>query len=69
MASVTISSRFQIVIPREIRRALGLVPGQRVDVRLVGDHIEIVPLPLVNASPNDPQASPDGRPGSGATEA
>ena len=69
MASVIISSRFQIVIPKDIRRALGLVPGQRVDVRLVGDHIEVVPLPLVNSSPNDPQASSGDRPGSGTAEA
>ncbi len=30
MAQVTVSPKFQIVIPREIRRRLGLQPGQRV---------------------------------------
>ena len=30
MAQVTISPKYQIVIPREIRRRLGLRPGQRV---------------------------------------
>jgi len=30
MTQVTVSPKFQIVIPREIRRRLGLRPGQRV---------------------------------------
>ena len=30
MSQVTVSPKFQIVIPREIRRRLGLRPGQRV---------------------------------------
>lgn len=30
MAQVTVSPKFQIVIPREIRQRLGLRPGQRV---------------------------------------
>ena len=43
-ATVPISSKFQIVIPRDIRRALSLVPGQRLEARLVGDRIELVPV-------------------------
>ena len=30
MSQVTVSPKFQIVIPREIRQRLGLRPGQRV---------------------------------------
>jgi len=30
MAQVTVSPKFQIVIPREIRQRLGLQPGQKV---------------------------------------
>lgn len=30
MAQVTLSPKFQIVIPREIRKRLGLRPGQQV---------------------------------------
>ena len=43
-ATVPISPKFQIVIPRDIRRALSLVPGQRLEARLAGDRIELVPV-------------------------
>ena len=44
MTSVPLSPKFQIVIPREIRRALSLVPGQRLEARLKGGRIELVPI-------------------------
>ena len=44
MPTVSLSPKFQIVIPRDIRRALSLVPGQRLDARLKGDRIELVPI-------------------------
>ena len=44
MTSVPLSPKFQIVIPRDIRRALSLVPGQRLEARLKGDRIELVPI-------------------------
>jgi len=44
MPTVPLSPKFQIVIPREIRRALSLVPGQRLEARLKGDRIELVPI-------------------------
>lgn len=43
-ATILISPKFQIVIPRDIRRALSLVPGQRLEARLAGDRIELVPV-------------------------
>lgn len=43
-ATIPISPKFQIVIPRDIRRALSLVPGQRLEARLAGDRIELVPV-------------------------
>jgi AbrB family looped-hinge helix DNA binding protein len=42
--TVTISSKFQIVIPKSIRQQLKLVPGQRVQAIAYGGHIEFVPL-------------------------
>lgn len=45
MAIVKISSKGQIVIPKEIREKLGIGSGKKVLLRLVGDHAEIVPLP------------------------
>ena len=44
MTSISLSPKFQIVIPRDLRRALSLVPGQRLEVRLKGDRIELIPV-------------------------
>lgn len=45
MTIVKASSKGQIVLPKEIRRKLDIRPGQKVVLRLVGDHAEIKPLP------------------------
>lgn len=37
----TITSRGQITLPAEVRCALGLRPGQRVSVRVEGDHLVV----------------------------
>lgn len=44
METVTISSRFQIVIPRSIRESLGLRPGQKFQAIQYGNRIELVPV-------------------------
>jgi AbrB family looped-hinge helix DNA binding protein len=44
MAEVTVSPKFQVVIPKEIRRKLGLLPGQKIQVVLYGDRIELIPV-------------------------
>lgn len=50
METVTISPKFQVVIPRRIREALGLKPGQKVQVVQYGQRVEYVPvLPLRKA--------------------
>lgn len=38
-ASVKMSSKNQIVVPKEAREALSLVPGQRLVVRVRGDGV------------------------------
>ena len=45
MSLVTLSPKFQIVIPKEIRKSLGLRPGQKAEVfaSLAEGRIEIVP--------------------------
>lgn len=43
METVTISPKFQVVIPRAIREELKLKPGQRVTAIRIGDRIELVP--------------------------
>lgn len=44
MAAVTVSPKFQVVIPKEIRKRLGLSPGQRIQIVLYGDRIELIPV-------------------------
>lgn len=39
----TITAKGQITLPVEARRALGLRAGQKVSVRVVGDHLVIDP--------------------------
>jgi AbrB family looped-hinge helix DNA binding protein len=43
--TITISPKFQVVIPKRIREAMALRPGQRLLAVQVGDRIELVPLP------------------------
>lgn len=44
MPVVKTSSKGQIVIPKEIRDKLGIGPGKKVLLRLVGQHAEIIPI-------------------------
>jgi AbrB family looped-hinge helix DNA binding protein len=43
MELVKISPKYQIVIPKEVRAAMRLRPGQKVYVIPLGDRIELVP--------------------------
>lgn len=42
--TVTISPKFQVVIPRAIREQLGLQPGQKVQAIAYEDRIEFIPV-------------------------
>ncbi len=44
MSVVTVSSKFQIVIPKELRERLGIEPGQKVQAFALEDRIELVPI-------------------------
>jgi len=44
MTTVTVSPKFQVVIPREVRQSLGITPGEKMKVIALGDRIEFVPL-------------------------
>jgi len=43
MSSVKISPKYQVVIPRKVRDSLQLKPGQKVQVILYGNRIELIP--------------------------
>jgi AbrB family looped-hinge helix DNA binding protein len=42
--TVTISPKFQVVIPREIRERLRLEPGQKVQALAYENRIELIPV-------------------------
>jgi AbrB family looped-hinge helix DNA binding protein len=44
MAEVTISSKFQVVIPKELRQRLDLKAGKKMQMIVVGETISIVPV-------------------------
>ena len=44
MKTITISRRFQIVIPRDVRRALALRPGQKLQALAYENRIEFIPI-------------------------
>lgn len=43
MEAVKISPKFQVVIPRKVREHLHLVPGQRMQIVVYGNRIEMIP--------------------------
>jgi AbrB family looped-hinge helix DNA binding protein len=43
MYSVTISPKYQVVIPKTVRKALNLRPGQRMQVVEYNGRIELIP--------------------------
>lgn len=50
METVSVSPKFQVVIPKSIREAIGLVAGQRMQAMRYGDRVELIPLrPLAEA--------------------
>jgi AbrB family looped-hinge helix DNA binding protein len=42
MTQVVLSSKYQIVIPEDVRAELGLRPGQVFDVWALGGHLHVV---------------------------
>jgi AbrB family looped-hinge helix DNA binding protein len=44
MDTVTISPKYQVVIPSRVRDSLGVKPGQKVKVILYNNRIEMIPV-------------------------
>lgn len=49
MTTVTLSSKFQIVIPKKIRDSVPLSSGMKFDVIPFGDRIELIPVHPINS--------------------
>lgn len=43
MATVTVSSKYQVVIPEEVRRELDIKPGQKLEAVVWGGRLTLVP--------------------------
>lgn len=44
MSAVTVSPKFQIVIPKEIRESMEIKSGQKIQMISYGDRIELIPI-------------------------
>ena len=44
MTAVTVSPKFQVVIPKDIREAMGIYSGQKVQILSYQNRIELIPL-------------------------
>jgi AbrB family looped-hinge helix DNA binding protein len=44
MDAVTLSPKFQVVIPRRVREALAWRPGAKLQAIIVGDAVQLIPI-------------------------
>jgi len=48
METVKISPKYQVVIPKRLREALELAPGQKVQMIAYADRIEMIPVKRIS---------------------
>lgn len=58
MTTVTVSPRFQVVIPQVIRDALGIRPGQKIRALQYEDRIQLIPVRPMRKERETPAMSP-----------
>ena len=44
MTSVTVSPKYQVVIPKEVRESMGIISGQKIEVLTYQNRIELIPI-------------------------
>ncbi len=44
MRAVTVSPKFQVVIPKDVRESMGIVSGQKVQMLTYSNRIELIPI-------------------------
>lgn len=50
MTTISLSPKFQIVIPKSVRDALHLIAGQQLEARVTDGKIELIPLQPMQAA-------------------
>ena len=50
MTTVTVSPNYQVVIPREVREALGIKVGEKLDAIPYRGHIALVPVRAIKSA-------------------
>ena len=50
MTTVTVSPKFQVVIPKEVREALGIKVGEKLDAIPYRGHIALVPVRSIRSA-------------------
>jgi len=48
MAATTVSTRYQVVIPKDVREQLNIKPGQKLQVIVLGGVMHFVPVPALD---------------------
>lgn len=49
MTVVTVSPKYQVVIPKDVREKLKIRPGHKVEAFAVGNRVELVPVEPIQA--------------------
>lgn len=44
MTAVTVSPKYQVVIPKDVRESLGIFSGQKIQVITYRNRIELIPI-------------------------
>jgi len=44
MTAVTVSPKFQVVIPKEVRESMGITAGQKIQMLTFQNRIELIPI-------------------------
>jgi len=44
MRAVTVSPKFQVVIPKEVRDSMGIISGQKIQMLTYRNRIELIPI-------------------------
>ena len=44
MATVTVSPKYQVVIPKDVRESMGIYSGQKIQILTYQNRIELIPI-------------------------